>query len=121
MACFPKRVPQPEPELGRAVQLPAQLTDVGHAQGKAWHGPDGQLLGRHEGKPRVGYVSPRELLENRARIRSPKADAGIGRRDVLDVDRAVIRPVVANPRQIVHAERRASDNAEPMLAEPGDW
>src|SRR5207253_5929523 len=32
VACLPDRVPQPQPELGRAVQLPTQLADIRDAK-----------------------------------------------------------------------------------------
>ena len=46
-ARLPELVPEPGAELGRAVELPAELADVGDADGEARDRPDRELPGRH--------------------------------------------------------------------------
>ncbi len=72
---FPDRVPQPEPELGRAVQLPAELAYVRDAQRQARHGTDRQLSCGHVRERLVRDVGRGEWLQDLARRRSPQTDA----------------------------------------------
>src|SRR5207344_1146229 len=44
---LPERVPEPEPILGRAVELPAELPDVRDTQRPAGNGTDRQLTRVH--------------------------------------------------------------------------
>ena len=78
---LPDRIPEREPELGRAVELPAELADVGDAQREARHGADGELA-----RPHVREVERRrrQRLEDLAGLRAPEAEAGVRRGDVLD-------------------------------------
>ena len=112
---LPDRIPEREPELGWAVQLPAELADVGHAQREARDVADRQLAGVH-----VGEVERRrrQRLEDLARPRSPESEACVRRGDVLDRD--VARRVLADPREIVLAEGRPGHDPEPIVGEPGD-
>ena len=52
------------------------------------------------------------------RVRPPDAEAGERRRHVGDVHRPVARRVLADPREVVLAERGAGDDPEPILGEP---
>src|SRR5206468_8668594 len=97
-------VPQPQPVLGRAVKLPSQLSHVRHPLRQARHRSDGDLLRGHEWKGRVAEVRRSRLLQDGASIRTPEPDARVRGRDVLDVDRAIGGRLVADPRQVVHAE-----------------
>src|SRR5262245_18523192 len=114
---FPKDVPQRETELARAVQLPAELAHVRHAEREAGDGADCELSGAHV--PKREAVG-RHRLQDRAGRRAPDPEAGQLRRDVFDDHRAVLWRVLADPGEVVAAERGARDDAEAVLGEARD-
>ena len=120
MARLPDRVPQPQPKLGRAIQLPAQLADIRDAKRETGDAADGDVAGGHERKGVVADVGRRQSLENRSGRRSPESDARVRRRDVFDLDRPIAGRVVADPRQVVHPERRPGDHTKAPVVETRD-
>src|SRR4029079_11051446 len=66
----PELVPESRAELGRAVELPAELADIGDAYGEARHRPDRQFLRRHVPKRLVGEIRSRQGLEYRPALRA---------------------------------------------------
>ena len=114
-AGLPDRVPEREPELGRAVELPAELADVGDAQRRGRAPPRPRALRR---ACRGSRAASRSAA---AGSRAPSGPRGRGRRsggDVLDGD--VVAGVLADPGEVVLAEGRARDDPEALLAEPRD-
>ncbi len=73
---LPDRVEEAEAELHGAVELPAELADVGDPEGEAGHRPDGHLLRAHVAERLVRQVRLGERLEDLARRRAPEAEAG---------------------------------------------
>ena len=110
-ARLPDRVPEREPELRRAVELPAELADVGDAQREARHRADRELARAHV---REVERRRRQRLQDLARLRPPEAEAGVGGGDVVDGD--AVGRVLADPGEVVLAERGAGDDAEALLA-----
>ena len=117
---LPERVPEGETELDRAVQLPAELAHVGDAQREAGHAPDRELLRGHVRERVVRKVGRGERLQDLASAGPPEAEAGERGGDVRDVDGAVIRHVLSEPREVVLAERGPGDDPEPILLESRD-
>ncbi len=70
---FPERIPEREPELARAVQLPAELAHVRDAEREARDGPDRDLARAHVPE---SEVVGRHRLEDLARGRPPDPEAG---------------------------------------------
>jgi len=60
-----------------------------------------------------------DLLQDVARARPPQTDAGILRGHILQDDRSArsVRHVQTNPRDVVHAERRAGDDKEAIVCQ----
>ena len=65
-------VPEPQAELGRAVELPAELADVGDAHGEARDRADRELAGRHVRERLVRRVGRRQRLRGVARLSGPQ-------------------------------------------------
>src|SRR5262249_59270671 len=61
LAGLPQRVPQPQSVLGRRVDLPTQLADVGDSDGESRHGAHRDRARRQVRKDLVGEV----LLDDR--------------------------------------------------------
>src|SRR5450759_705332 len=76
---LPEGVPQPQAELGRAVQLPPELAHVRDAEGEARNGADGEALRRHEWERFVADRARCERLENLPRGGAPESDARVRR------------------------------------------
>ena len=75
------------------------------------------------GEVREGVVRDvvrRDGREDVARPRAPHPDAGPGRRDVADLDRAVVGQVLPDPAEIVVADGRPRHDQEPVRGQPGD-
>src|SRR6185312_11631975 len=87
LASVPERVPEREPELAGAVELPAELADVRHPQREARNAPDRELVSTHVWESVVCKVDARERLEDVARPWTPQPEAGVRRRLVDDLDR----------------------------------
>ena len=117
-AGLPQRVPERDAVLGGAVELPAELPDVRHADGEARHRADRDRLRGHVRERGRREVGARQRLEDLARGRPPQAEAGVLRGHVGDVDGAVVRRMLADPREVVLAERRARDDPESIVREP---
>ena len=115
---FPDRVPERQPELDGTVELPTELADVRDAEREARHPTDRQLSGAQVRE--VERVARRERRQDRACGRSPEAEAGVGRGDVVESHAAVVRRVLADPGEVVATEGRPRDDSEAILAEPGD-
>ena len=111
----PDRVPEREAELGRTVELPTELADVGDAERQTGDVPHRELA-----RAQVAEVERRrrQRLQDLPRLRPPEAEAGVARGDVLDGDAR--RGVLADPREVVPAEGRAGDDPEPLLRQPRD-
>src|SRR6266536_6448576 len=60
-----------------------------------------------------------EGLRDVPRRRAPQPEAYIAGADVLDVDRAVVRSVRSDPRQVVGSEARPCDDPEEILRHTG--
>jgi hypothetical protein len=88
-AGFPQGAPQAEPVLGRAVELPAELADVGHPQRPDGDVPDCELADVHVGEGLVAEVLRRQRLQDLARLRAPDAEARVLRGDVVDLNGAI--------------------------------
>src|SRR5206468_6407276 len=93
----PDRVPEPQAELGRAVELPAELADVGDPEREARHRADCELARAHV---REIERRRRQRLEDVAGPQAPEAEAGEAGGDVLDPDGAVLRRVAADPGEV---------------------
>ena len=120
LAGLHQRVPQAQPVLARRVQLPAELADVGDPQPEAGHVADGQRPGAEVAEAEVVAADVGEDVPGH---RPPQAEAGHRRRDVADGDRARLGrgggEVAPDPGEVVAAERRAGDDEEALLLEPG--
>ena len=117
----PQRVPQPAPELGRRVDLPAQLADVGHAQRAARHVADVQRPARAcRAAPRWRGRRRCSDADEVARQRAPHAQAAQRRGEVGEDDRAVVGQVAAHPGDVVAPDRAAGDDPEAVLAQARD-
>ena len=111
----PDRVPETEAVLDGAIQLPAELADVGDPQRETGHGAHGQLAGTHVGECQL---LRRQRLEDRPGARSPEPEARVPRGDVLDLHS--IGCVHADPGEVVPSESRPRHDAEALLREPRD-
>ena len=116
----PHLVPEAGTELGRAVELPAELADVRHPDGETRHRPERELSGGHVRERVAGERGDGQRLQDLARCGPPDPETGIRRRDVDDGDRAVDREVLPEPGGVVLAERRAGDDPEALLTQPRD-
>ena len=117
LAGLPQRAPQPRAELGRAVELPAQLAGEGHAQRAHRHVADREVAHRHVAEvERVG----RQRREHVAGARAPEPEARPARGHVAHAHRAVGRRVAADPREVVVAEGGAGHDREQLLLHARD-
>ncbi len=119
-ARLPQHVPQRLAVLARAVELPAQLTDVRDPHRQAWHVADRDLLRRHVAEGLVRELALGQRRQHVARPWPPQAEARQSRGDVVQLDAAVPRQVLAHPAQVVVAEGRAGDDPEPVAGQPRD-
>src|SRR5207245_10066655 len=87
VARLPDRVPQPQPKLGRAIQLPAQLADIRDAKRETRDAADRDLARGHEREGVVADVGRRQPPENRPGRRPPEPAARVRRRHVSHLDR----------------------------------
>src|SRR5436190_2248565 len=117
---LPDRAPEPEPVLGGAVELPAELADIGDAERPHGHVPDGDLVQRHVRELLVAEVCWGKRLQHIACPRPPDPEAGPLRGRVVDLDAAVAGNVAADPFAIVVAEGRAGDDREAIAGEARD-
>ena len=72
-ARVPERVPQRQAVLGRAVELPAQLPDVGHAHRDDGHRADADAPRLMYGKRLVAQVGDGERSEQRRAPAGPRS------------------------------------------------
>ena len=110
------RVPESDGELGRGVELPAELADVRHARREARHVADLDVATAHvrERGPRQVVVGHRH--QDVARRWPPDPQAGQARRDVAD-ERVLAFLVPPDPREVAAAGAGPGDEPEPIVGE----
>ena len=97
------------------------LAGEGDAQRSDRDIADHDLLRGHEGKRLVGYVRRRQAAEDLARCGSPQGKADVLPGDVFEADVEVAEAgLLAQPGQVVVAERRTGDHPELVVCKASD-
>src|SRR5215213_6749845 len=117
---LPDAPPQSQAVLGRAVDLPAELADVGHPQHPHRHVAKRRLPKGHVREGLIAEVLRGQRLQHLARPRPPDTEAGPLRGDVVDLHLVAVGEVAAHPLAVVVAEGGPGDDREALLVEAGD-
>src|SRR6056297_3089972 len=107
-------------EFGGDMQLPTEFADIADPHGLHMGGADDDLLRGREWEGSVGNIVLADRLQHLARFRPANVDHRPRRRDIVQIDRAVLRQCAADPVTVMHTKARAGDDIEPVRAGAGD-
>ena len=106
-------------ELGRHVELPAQLPDVGDAGRARRRVADVDLAGGREGEGVVAEIRARDPRQQVPGPRPHDAEDGVGGRHVRDRGPRPVGDVAAEPVDVPHLTLRPGHDEEAVLGEAG--
>ncbi len=118
-AGVPERRPEAPAVVRPGVELPAELTDVRHAEGEDRDVADAQLARGEVREGGIAHVRARHGAEDVAGPRAPQPEADSTGRDVADRHGPIVRQVAPQPRGVVVAERGPGHEQERLVRDAG--
>ncbi len=107
-------------ELGRHVELPAELADIGQAAGAQPRMAEVDLAAGGEGEALVREILRRQALQQRPRVRPHQRQHRRGRGDVVEKDARALGQMAPQPGQVAALRDGEGHHHELGLGKPGD-
>src|SRR5439155_27251980 len=86
---------------------------------EAWDVARDDLFGPHVAERPIGQIVPADRFENVPPPRAPEAETREAAGNVPNLHTVLVAELLADPAQVMVAERRARDQPEAIFGEPG--